>query len=259
MSKTSSIMGYNVYTGQLNNIYINNTKKIIINTINPHSYVVAKSNSTFNKALSSSDILLPDGSGIVLASRYVNKEKIQKISGFNMHTHLLESLNKKSGKCFYMGASENTLKLIQERIRREYPNIQVESYSPPYKEEFTQQENEEIFSKINSFNPDILFIGLTAPKQEIWLNEHKDKINFSVAVSIGAVFDFFAGTIKRSPQFFIDIHLEWLPRLLQEPKRLGRRNFISTPLFLMDMFYSKLASIQLFKRKKEKITKLQNV
>ena len=241
-------MGYNVYTGQLNNINISNTKKTIISTLNPHSYVVAKNNSTFNKALYNSDILLPDGSGIVLASRYINKEKIQKISGFNIHTYLLESLNKKNGKCFYMGASDNTLRLIKERIKREYPNIKVESYSPPYKQKFTQQENQEIVSKINSFNPDVLFIGLTAPKQEIWLNENKDEINFKVAVSIGAVFDFFAGTIKRSPQYFINIHLEWLYRFLQEPRRLGKRNFISSPLFLMDMFYNKISSKQPVKR-----------
>lgn len=249
-------MGYKVYTDKLDNINISNTKKTIINTINPHSYIVAKKNLTFKKALYNSDILIPDGSGIVLAARYLNKEKIQKISGFNMHAHLLESLNNKGGKCFYMGASDNTLKLIKKRIRKEYPNIQVESYSPPYKQEFTQQENQEIVYKINSFNPDLLFIGLTAPKQEIWLDEHKDKINFKVAVSIGAVFDFYAGTIKRSPQFFIDIHLEWLPRLLQEPRRLGRRNFISSPLFLIDMFYVTFSSVELFKNKKQKTTKL---
>ena len=252
-------MGYNVYTGQLNNVCIDNRGKTIINTINPHSYIVAKNNPTFHKALSNSDILLPDGSGIVLALRYLNKETIQKISGFNMHTHLLESLNNKGGKCFYMGASDNTLKLIKERIKKEYPNIQVESYSPPYKQEFTDKENQEILHKINDFNPDVLFIGLTAPKQEVWLNTHKDQINFKVAVSIGAVFDFFAGTVKRSPQFWINIHLEWLHRFLQEPRRLGKRNFVSSPLFLVDMFYSKLSSIQLFKRRKQGITKLQKV
>ena len=82
---------------------------------------------------------------------------------------------------------------------------------------------------------------MTAPKQEKWLHKHKDQLNFKVASSIGAVFDFFAGTVERPCQIWIDFHLEWMGRLIKEPKRMWKRNLISTPLFLFDMFLFKLS------------------
>ena len=138
-----------------------------------------------------------------------------------------------------MGASQHTLDKIHERIAREYPSVKVGSYSPPFKPEFTDEENAEIIAKVNAFGPDVLFIGMTAPKQEKWLHAHKEQLNFKIASSIGAVFDFYAGTVVRPSQLWIDMHLEWLPRLLKEPKRLWKRNFVSTPLFLKDMMLYK--------------------
>jgi len=232
------VMGYNIFTDQLEAIDLK--KKKIINTINPHSYITAKSDLVFRKALHDSDILIPDGSGIVLAAKQINNQSIEKIAGADLHQFLLSKMNEKSGKVFYMGASQNTLNKIEERVHKEYPNIIVESYSPPFKEKFSQEDNEIIINKINNFNPEVLFIGMTAPKQEKWLYEHKDKLNFKIASSIGAVFDFYAGTIERPSEFWINLHLEWLPRLLKEPKRLWRRNFVSTPLFLVDMLLYKV-------------------
>jgi len=232
------VMGYNIFTDQLEAIDLK--KKKIINTINPHSYITAKSDLVFRKALHDSDILIPDGSGIVLAAKQINNQSIEKIAGADLHQFLLSKMNEKSGKVFYMGASQNTLNKIEERVHKEYPNIIVESYSPPFKEKFLQEDNEIIINKINNFNPEVLFIGMTAPKQEKWLYEHKDKLNFKIASSIGAVFDFYAGTVERPSEFWINLHLEWLPRLLKEPKRLWRRNFVSTPLFLVDMLLYKV-------------------
>jgi len=232
------IMGYEVFINDLATIKLD--KQQIINTINPHSYVTAKNDKLFFAALQNSDILIPDGSGIVLAAKQINNRSIKKIAGADLHQFLLSKMHEKSGKVFYMGASQNTLDKIEERVHKEYPNIIVESYSPPFKEKFSQEDNEVIINKINNFNPEVLFIGMTAPKQEKWLYEHKDKLNFMIASSIGAVFDFYAGTVERPSEFWINFHLEWLPRLLKEPKRLWRRNFVSTPLFLLDMFLYKV-------------------
>ncbi len=232
------VMNYEVFIDDLETIDLE-TKKII-NTINPHSYITAKSDKIFEKALRSSDLLIPDGSGIVLAAKQINKKSIKKIAGADLHKFLLSKMNERRGKVFYMGASQNTLDKIEECIKKEYSNIQVQSYSPPFKLEFSQEDNDIIVSKINKFQPDVLFIGMTAPKQEKWLYEHKEKLHFKVASSIGAVFDFYAKTVERPSQFWIDIHLEWLPRLLKEPKRLWKRNFVSTPLFLWDILLYKL-------------------
>ncbi len=232
-------MSYDVYIGDLDKINFFDGKKII-NTINPHSYIVAKKDKLFQEALRGSDILLPDGSGIVMAAKYINQKHIKKIAGMDLHNHLLELLNAKHGKCFYMGASIKTLSKIKKRLTSEYPYIGAEFYSPPYKEYLSDEDNINILNTINEFKPDVLFIAMTAPKQEKWLHKHKDLIDTNVICSIGAVFDFYAGTVERSSQFYIDHHLEWLERFFHEPKRLWKRNFISTPLFLWDLILYKL-------------------
>jgi len=235
MYREKEVMGYSVFADSLDKIELQD-KKQIINTINPHSYIVAKGDEVFKKALESSDTLLPDGSGIVLASKILgDKEKIEKVAGADLHIYLLELLNSKNGKLFYMGASQSTLDIIEEKIAKVYPNIRVDSFSPPFKDEFSKEENQKIIDKINSFNPDVLFIGMTAPKQEKWLYQYQDRLNFKIASSIGAVFDFYAGKISRPSHFWIYIHLEWFFRFMKEPRRLWRRNLISTPLFLLEI------------------------
>jgi N-acetylglucosaminyldiphosphoundecaprenol N-acetyl-beta-D-mannosaminyltransferase len=233
------IMSYEVFTDDLEKISLLESKQII-NTINPHSYITAKSDSLFKEALRDSDILIPDGSGIVLAAKQIEKKKISKIAGSDLHVHLLKQLNTQKKRCFYMGSSQNTLDRIKERLSVEYPLIEARFYSPPYKAVFSNEENQSIIDAIQDFKPDVLFVGMTAPKQEKWLHEHKNFLDFKIACSIGAVFDFYAGTVKRPSQFWISLHLEWLPRLLKEPKRLWRRNFVSTPLFLVDMIRYKM-------------------
>jgi len=215
-------------------------KKIIINTINSHSYVMAKSDKRFRMALQNSDILLPDGIGIVLATKLINKEKISKISGTDLHYYLLNILNKESGSIFYMGSTEDILFKIQKKLSIEFPNINMKFYSPPFKSELSDTDSELIISRINSFSPDVLFIGMTAPKQEKWLYKYKDKLNFRIGSSIGAAFDFYAETIVRPSNFWIDLHLEWLLRLLKDPKRLWRRSFVSAPLFVLDVILYKI-------------------
>ena len=233
-----NIMNYEVFTDNLNSLDL--TKKQIINTINPHSYITAKRDKQFYKALSSSDILIPDGSGIVFAAKQLFDRNIKKIAGYDLHTFLLKKINIRAGKVFYMGASKETLLKIKEKLKREYPNITVAYYSPPFKENFSDKDNAVIIDKINNFNPDALFIGMTAPKQEKWLYEHRENLKFRVATSIGAVFDFYAETVNRPSPFWIKLHLEWLMRFVFEPKKLWKRNFISTPQFLYELFLYKV-------------------
>jgi N-acetylglucosaminyldiphosphoundecaprenol N-acetyl-beta-D-mannosaminyltransferase len=247
MYRKVSLMGYDVFNDDLSSINIMNSNKKIINTINPHSYVVAKTDDVFKEALLASDTLIPDGSGIVIAAKQIYDIKINKIAGADLHLYLLSELDKYSGTVFYMGAASNTLVKIKERLAIDFPNVKVGTYSPPYKNNFSDGDNEVIIKQINSFSPDVLFIGMTAPKQEKWLYQHSEQLNFKISSSIGAVFDFYAGTIDRPSQFWINIHLEWLPRLLKEPKRLWRRNFVSTPLFLFDLIKEKIARKKTYK------------
>ncbi|MGV6830171.1 MAG: WecB/TagA/CpsF family glycosyltransferase [bacterium] len=232
------IVKNHVFSDSLDQIDL--TQKSIINTINPHSYCVALNDKAFQKALTESDVLLPDGTGIVIASMILFGKKIRKIAGADIHQHLLEYANENHKKVFYLGASQNTLDLIEKRIKNDYPNVHFSCYSPPYKQKFTENDSKIMLEKVNNVSPDVLFVGMTAPKQEKWVDAHKELINAQITTSIGAVFDFYAGTVQRSGKAWIYLGLEWLPRLLREPKRLWKRNFVSTPLFLWYLFLSKL-------------------
>ena len=232
-----NILGFEITTS-LDDLNI--VDNYIINTINPHSYCLSRHDKLFNEALQSSDILLPDGTGIVLASRLLNNQSITKIAGADIHQYLLRQAHLKSQKVFYLGASQSTLTLIESKIKKQYPNITVSSFSPPYKLQFYANDTEVMLQKINDFKPDILFVGMTAPKQEKWVFVNKKDIDANIIVSIGAVFDFYAGNIKRSSDFWISIGLEWLPRFLKEPKRLARRNLVSTPKFLVEILWFKI-------------------
>lgn len=214
-------LGYRLFKGDLNELEF--IDKTIINTINQYSYCVAEKDKTFKEALKASDILLPDGVGITNAAQFLNGVRIKKIAGADLHEFLLKKLSKKGGSCFYLGASEDTLKRISSRIAEEYPNIKVGAYSPPFKASFSPEDNEQMLVAVNSFEPDVLFIGMTAPKQEKWSFRNKDELNAGLICAIGAVFDFYAGTVKRPGKIWRNLGLEWLGRLIQEPKRMWKR------------------------------------
>jgi N-acetylglucosaminyldiphosphoundecaprenol N-acetyl-beta-D-mannosaminyltransferase len=227
---TVPLLGYSIYKGNLSDCFTEN--KTLINTINQYSYCIAEKDAAFKKALQESDILLPDGVGIVVAVRLLTGLKIKKIAGADIHQSLLHDLNKKGGSVFYLGASEPTLYKIKSRLSREFPNIKVGTFSPPYKPEFTEEENQQMITAVNAFSADVVFVGMTAPKQEKWAFEHKAALDTKIICSIGAVFDFYAGTVKRPLPFWVWLQLEWFIRLIKEPKRMWRRYLYYGPVFV---------------------------
>lgn len=238
MSEKVNLLGYNIFNGMLD--LLPSSGKVMVNTINPHSYCVAEKDEVFCSALKSSDVLLPDGIGIVLAARFLKGKRIRKIAGADLHQFCLEKANAEGKKVFYLGASRATLDKITERLNRDYSNVTIQSFSPPYKSVFSEDENKTMIEKVNSFEPDFLFIGMTAPKQEKWVFEHKNELNAKVICSIGAVFDFYAETVKRPHPFWIKIGLEWLIRFVKEPKRLAKRNLVSMPKFMWVILKAKI-------------------
>lgn len=212
--------------------------KLLINTINAHSYNTAQKDALFAEALAKGDALIPDGASIVKACRWIKakSQPTERIAGWDLFELEMGRLNERGGKCFFMGSSEKVLSLIKQRARVEYPNIVVETYSPPYKPEFSEEDNRAIIDAINQANPNLLWIGMTAPKQEKWTYSHWDELDIHCHVgTIGAVFDFFAGTVERAPVWWQEHSLEWLYRLMKEPKRMWRRYIIGNMLFLWYM------------------------
>lgn len=213
-------------------------KKLLINTINAHSYNTALKDPLFAKSLQNGDVLIPDGISIIKACKWLNakSQPKERIAGWDLFELEMDYLNQKGGKCFFMGSSEKVLSMIKEKAKYIYPNIIVETYSPPYKTEFSNEDNRKIINAINQAKPDLLWIGMTAPKQEKWTYNHWHELNINCHVgTIGAVFDFFAGTIKRAPIWWQQHGLEWLYRLIKEPRRMWRRYIIGNALFLWNI------------------------
>ena len=218
--------------------------KFLIDTVNAHSFVVARKDEAFAKALMRADALLPDGISIVKACRWLGTKNapVEKIAGADLFAYEMGKLEEKGGTCFFLGSSPSTLEKIVERAAKDYPHIDIKTFSPPYKADFSSEENQAMVDAVNAADPDLFWVGMTAPKQEKWLDEHWAELDIRChAGAIGAVFDFFAGTVERAPQKWIDLGLEWLYRLLKEPRRTWRRYLVNNPRFLWLVLQERLA------------------
>ena len=218
--------------------------KFLIDTVNAHSFVVAQKDEAFAKALMNSDALLPDGISIVKACRWLGTENVpfEKIAGADLFSYEMGKLEAKGGTCFFLGSSPSTLEKIVDRAAKEYPHIDIKTFSPPYKAVFSPEENQAMIDAVNAADPDLLWVGMTAPKQEKWLDEHWAELDIHChAGAIGAVFDFFAGTVERAPRKWIDLGLEWFYRLLKEPRRTWRRYLVNNPKFCWLVLKEKLS------------------
>ena len=143
-----------------------------------------------------------------------------------------------------MGSSNSTLNRIQKRIKSLYDKIKVETFSPPFKKEFSVEDDNIIINTINDYAPDVLFVGLTCPKQEKWVEKNKSKLRVKLIASIGAEFDFFAQTKKRAPEWMSNNGLQWFHRFLSEPRRMARRVFISDISFFLMIIWKALLKKQ---------------
>jgi|SRR5690606_22487952 len=230
---------YRLFSGTLEEL----PKKgpLIINTLNQYSYCVAETDSIFKKALLDSDVLLPDGIGVVAAVRLLHQKKIRKIAGADLFRQQMEKLEKEKGSCYFLGSHKSTLEKIKGKLSKEYPSVKAGFYSPPFKPAFSKEDNEQMIQAVNAFKPDVLFVGMTAPKQEKWVNEHQSLLQAKVICSIGAVFDFYAGTVDRPGAVWINLGLEWFIRLLREPKRMWRRYLFYGPVFAYSVMRKKLS------------------
>ncbi len=200
--------------------------------VNPHSVEVARGDAAFKLALQRADMLIPDGVGIVYASRFNGGDILQRVTGFDLFQLASELLQARNGRMMFLGSSEDVLATIRANMARDYPGITVETHSPPYKPVFSDEDNAAMHDAVNAFGPDVLWVGMTAPKQEKWVEANRAHLNTRVIGSIGAVFDFYAGRIQRPGKVWRNLGLEWLPRLVGEPRRLWRRMGISAPLFV---------------------------
>ena len=222
-NKFLKVLGFNLFIGKISDLpIVTKEKKNLINTMNPRVFSLSRNNERLNKSFKETDYLVMDGQYFFLAPLLLNLKYVGKISGTNVMNYYLEMANKNALKVFFMGTSESSLKNIENRIQRELPNIEVSSFSPPFRKEFSDKENIEILDKINSFQPNILIVGLTAPKQEIWAYENLNKIDANIICTVGAALDWFAGKTRQPEKLWVNLGLEWLIRTIRRPEILKR-------------------------------------
>ncbi len=239
--KTKEVAGISVCALQMEEIadyILSSERQVVISTLSMPMLGVIKKNMEYKNALRNSEIILPDGIGIVILSKiFKGKHSIKKrITGPDFFLFFNRIANEKKLSYFFMGSTEETLSKIRGRLDKEWPNVKVSGVlSPPFGQ-WSDEVNKKIIENINKAKPDVLWIAMTAPKQEIWVSKNRERLKVKIIASIGAAFDFYAGNKKRAPLFFQNLGLEWLYRTMQEPIRMGRRYLKGLPAFICFLF-----------------------
>ena len=208
----------------------------------PNAYITVKANEDKEllEIINNAYTAIPDGMSSVWYSRTFKNENylLERIDGFTFFNEFSKIANKKRYSYFFLGSeSEKILEKIKQKMNREFKNIEVKGYyCPPFLKEFKGEINELMVRKVNEFKPDILWVGLSAPKQEKWIYRNFNRLDIKMAVGIGAVFNFYAGVVKRAPQWMQNNGLEWLYRIYSEPKRLFKKYLIYNTKFMVLVF-----------------------
>lgn len=202
---------------------------------NVHTTVMAFRDEKYRKIQNESWMTIPDGKPLSLVSRKRGFTDAQRVPGPDLMVKVFEASKKKGYRHFFYGSTDQTLRMLKENIEKKYPYVDVVGmYSPAFRP-LTEEEDQQIITMINETNPDFVWVGLGAPKQEIWMAEHKNKIQ-AIMIGVGAAFDFEAGVVKRAPKWMQEMYLEWLHRILQDPKRLIPRYVSTNAAFLWNVY-----------------------
>ena len=197
---------------------------------NVHMVIEAYMDKSFSKVVNEADIATPDGMPLAKSMQLLYGKHQDRVAGMDLMPSIIKAAEANSMSVYLYGSTDEALDLIVAKIKREYPRVKIAGYySPPFRT-LSQNEKDEIVTKINDVNPDFVLVALGCPKQEKWMAENKNKIK-SCMLGVGGAFNVFAGMQKRAPMWMQSISMEWLYRFYQEPKRLGKRYLVTNSLF----------------------------
>lgn len=219
---------------------LKNNNQTSIYTPNTEIVMTCQKDKEFLDLINKADIVVPDGIGLIYASKIKKIPLKERIAGYDVSVKLLELANENNLKLYMIGGKPGVVEKAAKRISDIYPNIKICGYNHGYFKgtHIDTPEHEEeikIINDINKKSPDILFVGFGAKKQEKWIEYNRDKINAKIIIGNGGTIDGLAGNVKRAPNIFIKLGLEWFYRLIQEPKRIKRQ--IVIPVFLFKIIF----------------------
>jgi N-acetylglucosaminyldiphosphoundecaprenol N-acetyl-beta-D-mannosaminyltransferase len=214
-------------------------------TSNVDHLVKCRVDQEFRNIYYSANIVTADGMPLLWAADYLGTPLKEKISGSDLFLEICELSSHKGYKIYLLGGKPGSAKKSAERLKERYPRLNIAGvYCPDYGFEADENENKLIIDKIIRAKPDVLFVGLGAPKQEKWIYYNKDKYQVPVSIGIGATFDFVSGMVKRAPVWMQKTGLEWFWRLMMEPGRLWKRYLIDDPVFFWLVLKQKLGLLK---------------
>jgi N-acetylglucosaminyldiphosphoundecaprenol N-acetyl-beta-D-mannosaminyltransferase len=189
-------------------------------TINPEFVVAAQSDEEFRSILNSADLALPDGVGLLLASRFLGHPLRERVTGVDTVERVAELASRKGYRLFLLGAEEGVAEKAALRLRERYPGLEIVG---TYSGSPSPEEEEEIVRMVKAAEPDVLFVAYGAPAQDKWIHRNLKRLGVPVCMGVGGAFDFIAGVTKRAPRWVQRLGLEWLHRLIHEPWRWRRQ------------------------------------
>ena len=211
---------------------IRSRAKTVVLHVNVHCLNLAYNQIWMRRFLNSADIVFCDGAGVILGARILGHNIPERITYADWMWHLAALAEKEDFSLFFLGAKPGIADKAAARLSEKHPGLRIiGTHHGYFNKTAGNPENEMVIRKINAASPNILIVGFGMPLQEKWLMENRDRINFNVALTGGAVFDYISGELRRAPRWMTDNGLEWLGRLLIEPRRLWRRYVVGNPLF----------------------------
>lgn len=202
----------------------------IICTPNPEIVMMAQEDEQLMNILKKSHMVVPDGTGVVWASKYSECVLSERVAGYDLTQNIFKILADTEETFYFFGGGKTVAENGANKMREVYPNLNIVGVADGY---FDSQREKEIIEEINEKSPSVLLVGLGAPKQEKWIFDNADKLNVKVAIGVGGSFDVMAGTVKRAPKVFQKLRLEWFYRLLCQPSRW--RRMLQLPLFVIEV------------------------
>lgn len=195
-----------------------NKEKTFVVTANPEIVMLARSNDSFNTLIQKADYIVPDGAGVVLASRIIGNPLPERIPGYDLMIDLIKYAEQHQLRCYFLGAKKEVNDKMIDRLAKYYPKLQIAGKNHG----FFDLEDVEIVDEIIKTKPDLIFVALGSPNQEKWITKYHHLFDKGLFMGVGGSFDVLAGEVKRAPDLWIRLNLEWLYRLIKQPFRWKR-------------------------------------
>ncbi len=208
-------------------------KAYYVVTPNPEIVMLARENEGMLSAVKSAELVIADGIGVIYGAKILGKPLKDRIPGIDFTSALLEKMNSEGRSLFLFGAKPGVADKAAENLSLKYPGIKIVGTNDGY-----FKDDEPIIKKINAAKPDLLLVCLGAPKQEMWMQANAHRLDVGIMVGAGGSLDVFAGVVERAPEAWQRLGLEWLYRLLKEPRRIGR--MMKLPKFLFAVIFSRI-------------------